>query len=527
MKPYPVCRLFPIAALFATACAGNPTMQATSAPMPSATSATADASVLPTLPAPVPISQAEYAQRRARLAAAMDDGFLVVFGSAAPVEDYLPFNQNTPFRYLTGFMEPEASLVIVKENGEVREQLFVQARDPSREVWEGNRLGAMGAERVTGIPTQPVSDFMPTVDALAARFDRFYTLLPDVEELGDGMLMNREEQLVEAIRSHGNDIQLVSLDVDLQRIRSGKTEAEMDLIRRAVLITNLAHREAMRTVTPGMNEFEIQALIEYIFRRYGADRPAFSSIVGSGPNTTTLHYRGAERFMNEGELLVMDIGASYRGYAADVTRTIPVSGHFNADQRRVYEIVLEALLDAEREIRIGDAWTQLDQAAGDRLQEGLTELGLIDEPGATYYCENPRVNNQCPQYRLYYMHALGHGIGLDVHDPDLSYFGTFDIGSAFTLEPGLYIRSDVLDFLPDTAENRAMIERLRPAVQRYQNIGVRIEESYLITDEGTERLSAAAPRQIDEIEALMAERGLGENFRRPETLEWYRATTPN
>ena len=201
----------------------------------------------------------------------------------------------------------------------------------------------------------------------------------------------------------------------------------------------------MRSTMPGMNEFEIQALIEYVFRRSGADRPAFGSIVGSGPNTTTLHYRGAERFMEDGELLLMDIGASYRGYAADVTRTIPINGRYTSEQQDIYSIVLAALKRAEGAIEVGASWTDLNTAANLELERGLTRLGLIDEPGATYECRNAASNNRCSQLRLFYMHALGHGVGLDVHDPDISS-RRLQPGSSFTLEPGLYARQTGTQF---------------------------------------------------------------------------------
>jgi Xaa-Pro aminopeptidase len=287
----------------------------------------------------------------------------------------------------------------------------------------------------------------------------------------------------------------------------------------------LAHRAAMRSVEPGMNEFEIQALIEYYFRRNGAERPAYSSIVGSGPNSTTLHYRAADRFMQDNEVLLIDVGASYRGYAADITRTMPVNGRFSTEQRAIYEIVLRAQKAAEGLVRPGATWEELNRAVDSEIAAGLAALGLIDSANATYRCDSQRFGNVCPQYRLYYMHGLGHGIGLDVHDPEISYTAGFQPGSVFTIEPGVYVRADALDFLPDTPENRQMADRLRPVVQCYRNIGIRIEDDYIVTGSGVERVSAGLPREIAEIEALMAQPRLDPE-RRPEIVEWYRATTP-
>jgi Xaa-Pro aminopeptidase len=268
--------------------------------------------------------------------------------------------------------------------------------------------------------------------------------------------------------------------------------------------------------------------VEFTFRRNGAERPAYSSIVGSGPNSTTLHYRDADRFMQPGEVLLMDVGASYRGYAADVTRTVPVDGTFSPEQRAIYAIVLEAQKAAESAVRPNTSWQQVSAAADRVLATGLARIGLIDAPEATFDCAAPggRVGT-CPQMRLFYMHGLGHGVGLDVHDPDVYLtYGTFQRGSAFTIEPGIYVRADVFDFLPDTPGNRAMIERRRAAVERHRNIGVRIEDVYFLTDTGVERVSAGVPREIEEVEALMREAGLAQQQRRPDVVEWYRATEP-
>ena len=493
-----------------------------------APAAAADWSVPPTA-TPAPISREEYARRRAQLAATMQNGVLVVLGSAEPELDYLPYAQNSPFRFLTGVTEAGAALVMVKSDGGVQEHLFVMPRNPAREVWEGARLGAEGAQARTGIPAQTNDRLIPTLESLLPRHRTLYTVTPLPADPGFPNTLSREQQIISGLVARHPGTQVVPVGEALQRLRATKSPAELDLIRRATLISVLAHREAMRTVQPGMNEFEIHALVEYFFRRNGAERPAYGSIVGSGPNSTTLHYRDADRFMQADEVLLMDVGASYRGYAADVTRTIPVNGRFSPDQRAIYEVVLAGQKAAEAQVRTGATWAELNQAAERELAQGLAQLGLIDSPTATYRCESPRFGNECPQYRLYYMHGLGHGVGLDVHDPDASYpvgGGAFGIGSAFTIEPGIYVRSDALDFLPDTPENRAMIQRLRPAVQRYRNIGVRIEDVYMITDRGVERVSEGAPREIAEIEALMRESGLGARKRRPEVVEWYRSTGP-
>ncbi len=480
----------------------------------------------PDLPPAAPVSAAEHARRRAALAERMRDGVLVVWGQDEPETDYAPFAQNPAFRYLTGITEPGAALVVSKQGSQVRETLFVRRRNPAREVWEGSRLGAERARALTGIATREVEGMMPLLDSLLATPRTLYTVSPLPEDAGERTVLRRDQQLVKQLVDAHAGTRTESLDRVLSQLRGSKSATELDLIRRAVYITILAHHQAARYVEPGMNEFEVQALIEGTFRRYGSERPSFASIVGSGPNSTTLHYREADRFMQAGETLVMDIGASYRGYAADLTRTLPVSGRFSPEQRQVYQIVLDAQKAAEALVRPGATWAQINAAAQRVLAEGLTRLGLIESPTASYACGR-NGSSRCPQIQLFYMHGLGHGIGLDVHDPDVSYFGgAFKEGSAFTIEPGIYVRADVLDHLADTPENRALIARLRPVVARYRNIGVRIEDDYVVTARGVERVSEGAPREIAEIEALMAEPSPWSAGRRPEAVEWYRGTTP-
>jgi len=312
------------------------------------------------------------------------------------------------------------------------------------------------------------------------------------------------------------------------QLRRVKTDAELDLIRKAVAITVDAEREAMRWIEPGQNEFETQALIEYTFRRNGADRPSFSTIVGSGPNSTTLHYNADDRFFGDGDVVVMDIGASYRGYSADVTRTVPVSGKFSADQRAVYQAVRDVQATGERQAKLNAPGHIMSDSANVAMDAALTRLGLIESPGATFDCDMSG-QRQCSQRFLYYMHGLGHGIGLDVHDPGAAGGGgggamNLTPGSAFTIEPGIYVRENLLDIIPRTTRNLAMIEKIRPAVLRYRNIGVRIEDDYIMTSAGLEWVSRA-PREINEIEALMREPWKGPAPRDKAKVEWYRSTT--
>lgn len=473
---------------------------------------------------PRPFDAGEYSRRRAALARAMDDGVFVAFGAATPLPGQPPYAQNVAFRYLTGILEPDAGLIIVKRGEKIDERLFVLPRDRERELWEGPRLGHEAASHLSGIRAEPREHFLPALEALVAREGTLHLLSPLAHDRASEGYLNQEEQLLFSLLGRNPATRIRSLAQPLQLLRARKSEQELDMIRRAALISALAHLEAMRSVQPGMNEFEVQALIEYLFRRNGADGPAYSSIVGSGPNSNILHYTANNRFMASGEVLLLDLGASYRGYAADITRTLPVDGRFTPEQRSIYEIVLEAQKAAEREVRIGTSWSDLERAADAVLEEGLARLGLIEAPGATYQCTSRHTGDRCPQLRLFYMHGLGHGIGLDVHDPEISYFESFQAGSAFTLEPGIYVRDDVLEQLREFPENATLIERLEPVIARFRNTGIRIEDDYLLSEDGLERISAAVPREIDEIEALMTGQGIGQIGRNPEIVEWYRAT---
>lgn len=462
------------------------------------------------------ISRAEYAQRRDSLAARAPNGVILAFGAPEPAHDYLAFFQDPNFLYLTGLREASAALVMVKQAGKTTSTLFVQPKDPAREVWTGSRLGVQNTSGELGLPGRSFDDLRRVLDSLLA------TGLPlrVVGNFGgeESTTLTADAQFVGSLRERRPSLEVTDFTPEVLRLRGRKSAAELELIRRAVEITNLAHREAFQAAEPGMNEFELQALIEYMFRRNGADRPAFATIVGSGPNSTTLHYNANDRFINAGETIVMDIGASYRGYSADVTRTIPANGTFTPEQRAIYQIVRDAQSAAEKEAKVGGSLLAMSNASDAVLAAGMARLGLIESAAATYDCEG---GQQCPQYRMFYMHGLGHGIGLEVHDPDQYYTGPIGVGSAFTLEPGIYVRANALDVLPDTPRNRAMIAKLRPALTKYQNIGVRIEDDYIVTEKGVEWLSRV-PREIPEVEALMKGPYAGPPKRDPALVEVYR-----
>jgi Xaa-Pro aminopeptidase len=478
---------------------------------------------VPALPPVAPVSAAEYATRRSAVTGSLGEGVFLALGAPAPAADYLPFTQDQAFRYLTGITEPAAALVIAKRGDTVHEWLFVQAKDPAREVWEGDRLGAAGAAALTGVHAEPRDRLMPILDSLLAEHGTLYSLTEPRFGADADVNVPYEHQVLARVREKHPDVRMQGVAREIMALRALKTDAELDRIRRAAYISALAHREAMKATAPGMNEFEIEALVEYTFGRNGGDGPAYASIVGSGPNSTTLHYNRNSRFMNDGEVLLFDVATAYEGYAADITRTVPVNGTYSPEQRAIYGVVLAAQKAAESKFAPGATWRELNEAANAEIADGLARLGLIDAADATYQC-GQTAENQCPQTRLFYMHGLGHGLGLAVHDPDVGSAGGFRPGTAITIEPGIYVRETVFDHIPDSPENRAMIERLRAAQRKYVNIGVRIEDVFIMDENGVERASAAAPRELDEIEALMREQSFTDPARLPDVVHWKRKT---
>ncbi len=420
-------------------------------------------------------SPAEYAARRAAAAAKLPDkGVMVLRAEPEPQHDYLEYYQSPAMLYLTGIREPNSALVLARGTNGIVATVFVQPRDPAVEVWSGKRIGPAGAAAASGAPARLVADLDGVVDSLTKAGMR---IVSDAEPTG--------RRIVEQLRGR-------------------KSPAELAMIRRAVEITVEAQREAMRVAREGMHEYELEAAIEHVFRRNGAERPGFASIVGSGPNSTTLHYNANDRKTEPGDVVVMDVGASYMGYSADITRTIPLNGVYSAEQREIYSIVRAAQAAAERNARPGMRARAMLDSATEVIAQGLTRLGLIESPAATYDVRNPDGSTrQARQVGLFFYHGLGHGIGLEVHDPEQYYeSGVIAEGSAFTIEPGVYVRENLLEILADTPRNRALVAKLQSLLPRYRNIGVRIEDDYIVTAQGLEWISRA-PREIEEIEALM------------------------
>lgn len=451
------------------------------------------------------IPEAEYIQRRAKLAAKLPDGILFALGADEPRVDYIAFFQLPVFRYLTGIAEPNAAMImVVKDGRDAGSTLFVQRRDPSREVWSGRKMGPEGATARYGTAARPHDELNATLDSLIAA-GHALQVVGDVGVSAERQT-EHDQYLARLLELH-DGLQMTTANGKVAELRAYKSDAELALIKRAAEVTANAHGEVARTITANAHEYEVQAMAEYVFRRGGAERTSFASIVGSGPNSTVLHYNANDRQMKSGEMVVVDIGASFGGYAADMTRSYPVNGKFTKPQANIYQAVRDAQAAAEREAVNGAPARNMNSAASLALATALARIGLIDSVNATYDCDDKGVR-QCPQLSLYYLHGLGHGIGLEVHDPDRYYYEQkLGVGSVFTIEPGVYVRENLLDVLPKTPGNAALAKRLARLLPEYANIGVRIEDDYLVTERGLEWLTRS-PREIPEIEAAMAARSV-------------------
>jgi len=427
---------------------------------------------------------AVHAERRRRLAAAIGEGVAVI--PTAPErtrnrDSHYPYRYDSYFYYLTGFQEPEAVLVLVG-GAEPRSILYCRERNPERETWDGFRHGPEGARERFGFDAAhaiaALDEAMPAL--IADRAALWYPVGADAE--WDARAM----RWLNAVRANARagvaaPQALHDVRAPLDEMRLLKDAHELALMRRAAAISAAAHRRAMLAARPGRREYEIEAELLHEFRVSGAQFPAYSPIVAGGANACVLHYVQNDAQLDEGALLLVDAGCELEGYAADITRTFPVNGRFGGAQREVYEIVLAAQCAAMDQVRAGNAWNEPHDAAVRVLAQGMLDLkllaGSLDEA------------LEKETYKRFYMHRTGHWLGLDVHDAgDYKRAGAWRAlapGMTLTVEPGLYLRA---------AED--VPERLR-------GIGVRIEDDVLVTAGECEVLTAAAPKAIAEIEALI------------------------
>jgi Xaa-Pro aminopeptidase len=461
------------------------------------------------------IAQSEYAARRDTVAAHVGNGVLLAFGATESATDEADFHQLPSFAYLTGYDRPDAAFVMVVRTGRVAYQMLFEPPTDSRlALYNGFPPDSGDLARRTGLGLRHLEALRPMLDTLIGRGPLLVVSDVHSRDFLRSDTLTRGRRFVQHFWGAHPRVEVRSADPLLDSLRVVKSPAEVALLRRVVAISVGGHQAAMRRVAPGVNERDILAVTDYAFRTAGGAGSSFRAIVGSGPNSTSYHYRANDRVMQAGEVVVIDAGALYQGYVGDVTRTLPVNGRFTADQAAVYRIVRAAQAAAEALARPGAPVAAGDSAIRAVEARELAALGLIESPDATFdppwadAARCARAPVVCRQAFLYMAHGPGHGIGLEVHDAggySYSPTGRFQQNEVFTIEPGVYISTTLLDMLPDTPRNRQFIAKVRPMVERYNHLGVRIEDDYLVTATGVERLSLA-PREIPEIEAAMRRR---------------------
>jgi len=458
------------------------------------------------------IPTAEYAARRDTVAARLADGVLLSYGATESMTDEADFHQLPAFEYLTGYRRPNAVFVMAVRSGKIAYQmLFEPPIDPRRALYDGFAPDSADLEHRIGLGLRDRDQLRIVLDVMAGRGTLWTVTDAHSRDYRTTDSLSAERYFVKQFWGVHPNVTVRSADALLDSLMVVKSPAEIALLGKAVDISVAGQVAAMKAVHPGVNEGQIHALIDYTFRMAGASGASFRAIIGSGPNSTSYHYRANDRAMKAGEVVVMDMGALYDGYAGDVTRTIPVNGTFTADQAAVYTVVRSAQLAAEREARPGAPVKTGEAAIRAIMATELAKLGLTEGPDASFdppwadAARCARVPVVCTQAFLYMAHGPGHGIGLEVHDAggySYSPTGSFQLNEVFTIEPGVYISTALLDMLADTPKNRAFIAKVRPMVERYNHIGIRIEDDYLVTADGVEWLSRA-PREIGEIQAVM------------------------
>jgi Xaa-Pro aminopeptidase len=429
----------------------------------------------------------QFAERRQRFMERMDGGVAVFFAAPSRTrsnDTEYRYRQDSTFHYLTGFGEPGAAAVLRPGHPEHPYVLFVRPRNRERETWEGRRAGPEGAvARYGADAAYPIDELKTRMPDLLENAEKVYVAMgedPERDALVLGAVRTLKAKVRRGVTAPSSFLDPAAV---VNEMRLKKSPPELDAMRRAAAISSQAHREAMRALRPGLHEYEIEAIIEYAFRRHGAAAPAYSTIVGSGVNATILHYVENRDVCRDGDLLLVDAGAEFDGYSADITRTVPVNGRFSPVQKRAYEIALAAQLAAIDRARAGTPFDAVHAAALDVLVDGLVTLGVLSGKREELIASEA--------YKPYYMHQTSHWLGLDVHDVGSYRTGEvwrpLEPGMVLTVEPGLYFAEDQEDVPP-----------------ALRGMGIRIEDDVLVTSGAPEVLTAAAPKTVDDVESVMA-----------------------
>jgi Xaa-Pro aminopeptidase len=396
------------------------------------------------------------------------------------------FHQDPDFYYLTGFPEPDAIAVINPSNKKSPYTLFVRPRDPLMETWYGRREGTEGAVKNYGASRAlPIEKFATELPKLLNGSEKLFYRFGVDTQLDQVILQYLSGQRFRRLKTAYPPHTIVDPTLITGEMRLHKTPEEIELMQRAADIAAEAHVLAMQSAKPGMNESQIEAIIEHHFRMSDASGVAYNSIIGGGANATILHYVENNAPLKDGDLLLIDAGCQYKGYASDITRTSPVNGRFTKPQREVYDVVLDVQIQCVEATKKGTTIKQRQDLSIELLTEGMKRLGLLK--GKTQDLIKQK------KFMKYYMHGVGHYLGLDVHDAG-RYFTDqtaknsrpFAPGMVLTVEPGLYIPPD---------------DKSAPA--KYRGIGIRIEDDVLVTEDGNVNLTAKCPKQPEEIEELM------------------------
>ncbi len=434
------------------------------------------------------IKMTEFAKRRKQLMQKVGATGIVILPSAPIARrngDYdYPYRQQSDFYYLTGFEEPESVMILAPKRKEGEFILFNRIRDRDKEIWEGYRAGQTGARDIFGADQAfPISELEKKLPELLENREQIHYAI-GIDKAFDAVLLNAVNHIRGKIRNGlQSPIAFVDITPSLHEMRLIKSPAEIALMRKAAEISAQAHISAMQLCKPGLSEYHLEAELIYEFQRNGARFPAYTSIVGSGGNSCILHYNSNNQIIADGSIVLIDAGAEYHNYAADITRTFPANGRFSEEQRAIYEIVLAAQLAGIKAVRPGAPWPSMQNAIVKIITQGLIDLGIL----------KGRLNDLIEKeaYFPFYMHKSGHWLGLDVHDVGRykidNKWRTLQPGMILTVEPGIYISPDI------------------PGVhKRWHNIGVRIEDDVLVTAKGNDVLSRDVPKTIAEIEAIMA-----------------------
>lgn len=439
------------------------------------------------------ITPAEYKVRRDSVMNMIGPDAAAVFYSAPERMrngdvDYL-YRQGDNFYYLTGFTEPNSMLILspkgirVKVNDSTtvtaNEILFVQSKNPLAEAWTGRRYGTEGGMKLIGVQLAVNNDkFKQVFQQMLFSGIKYLYVQSITSDVSGGLkeLLAPVSSYIDNAKRFNSKVELRDPNAMVHTMRIIKSKQEIEMLRKASEISAIAHQQAMASVEPGMYEYEVQALYEYAFQRQGSEFYGYPCINGAAENSVILHYNTNRKKINNGDIVLSDCAAEYRGYSSDVTRSYPANGKFTKEQKEIYQIVLNSQKAAIAKMRPGILWNEVSAAADSVIVEGLFSLGIIKK-------------KEGMGFKKFYNHGLGHPVGLNVHDVGQSMLAA---GMLYTVEPGIYI--------PEKSEG---------VDPKYFNIGIRIEDVILVTETGNENLSIAAPREINEIETLMKKKGIG------------------